>query len=337
LFTEAIDLNTAANQGVFDVYLGLTASGYDLANPDRAGVIHKALLAENWSQRTLQYFGFARTKDGRINPYWPRASILTAVSLLIERLPVSSHLTQIQTYLAAMDNISPSDMGSDMLYWTMDLPEQTTIIRKSRAYATAWEYYQQVIQSELYENRHSYQQEMIVAQDRLCILLPPQATLPQLVTILNPLQADPLTDVVNVYNRVYVVSSHLRSESSIHELIHILLSPWLCKWEERISVRVGLLDLVYDRMAYLTYAWDRSVGSWKNVFSETLVRVLTAFASGNEYSESQIGDLVQDGFVYARPIAETIVAMGKGNSLSEEWMDQCLCACAELAKQAKEN
>ncbi len=159
------------------------------------------------------------------------------------------------------------------------------------------------------------------------------------MTILNPLQADPLTDVVSVCDRVYVVTSHLRAESCAHELIHILLDPCLRVWGDRISRNVSLIDSVYDRMAHLMYAWDRSTASWNNVFSETLVRVLTVLVSddgGPEWQASQIEDLVQQGFAYARPIAETIVMMDKEQPLSDEWLDRCLRACARVAERTKE-
>ena len=68
MLIETVDFN-ADNQGIFDVYLGLIASGYDLANPIRAGAICELVMAENWSQQTLQYFSFAQINDGRINPY----------------------------------------------------------------------------------------------------------------------------------------------------------------------------------------------------------------------------------------------------------------------------
>jgi len=339
LFAKAVDLNTASNQGIFDVYAGLTASGYDLANPDRAGKICDVLMTENWSQQILQYFGFTRIQDGRVNPYWPRASILTSVSLLIDRLPVATHLALIREHLSAMRNLSPAGVDKAMIQWASDLPKQTEVIRTVRMYAKAWEQYQQAIQSEISENGVRYQQEMLTAQGRFCVLLPPHFSSlpPQLITILNPLQADALTDVVNVRGRVYVVTSHLRTESCMHELIHILLDPWLRIWEERISTRVALLDLVYDRMTHLTYAWDHSVASWMNVFSETLVRVLTVLISDDRYPGqlSEIDDLVQQGFAYALPIAETISAMGKEQSLSDEWLEQCLWTCAKYAKQIR--
>ncbi len=228
-----------------------------------------------------------------------------------------------------------------MIHWAAGLPRQTEFIRTVRMYAKAWDRYLQVIQNEISENGVRYQQEMLAAQGRLFALLPPHfsSSPPRLITLLNSLQADPLTDVVNVRGQVYVVTSHLRTGSCLHELIHVLLAPWLHKREERISTRATLLDLVYDRMIYLAYAWDHSAASWMNVFSETLVRVLAVLVSDDNVPGqlSEIDDLVHHGFAYALPIAETMSTMGKEQSLSDEWLEQCLRACARVAKQVRGN
>lgn len=330
-----MDFNEAINQGVFDVYLGFMASGYDIANPDRIRAIRNTILTENWNHQLLQYFEFARVSDGRVNPYWPRASILAAVSLVVEHLPKAAHLDAIQAYLAAMGNLSPADVDNIIIRWAVELPKQTASIRNVRTYAKAWEYYQQIIQHEISDNGMHCQEDMVVAQARLRVLLMSHASSPNLIPILNPLQADPLTDIVTVEDRVYVVTSHLRSESYIHELIHILLIPWLLRWKGRISTSTDLLDLVYDRMVYLAYAWDHSAASWSNVFSETLVRVLTVFASNDDSERqfSQLGDLVEQGFVYALPMAKTIATLSNEQSLSDQWLERCLRACAQLAEQ----
>lgn len=340
MFVKDIDLNTAADVRIFDVYIGLAAAGYDLASPSRAGTICEGLMTQNWSQELLQYFRFARIHDGRINPYWPRASILTSVSLLIDQSPIASHTALIRAHLTAMSNLSPTDLDETIIRWAADLPKQIEVIRTARTYTNTWEYYQQAIQCDIRENGVHYQQEIISTQKRLCELLSPHfSSPPKVITILNPLQADPLTDVVSAHGRIYVVTSHLRSESCIHELIHILLDPWMRKWEKRISKSVALLDLVYKRMAHLAYAWDYSAASWANVFSETLVRVLTVIVSnyGRPEQVCQIGDLVQEGFAYALPIAETIAGIGKEQSLSDEWLEQCLWACSKFAQQTTGN
>ena len=333
-----MDFNETINQGVFDVYLGLMASGYDIANSDRISTIRNALIAESWSPQVLRYFELARINDGRVNPYWPRASILASVSLLVERLSGEAHLAAIRAYLTSMDNLSPGDVDKRIIRWAADLPKHTAAIQSFRTYAKAWECYQQLIQNEISDNGNRYQEEMLAMQARLRIMLPPLSSSPKLISILNPLQADSLTDIVRVQDQVYVVTSHLRSESCIHELIHILLAPWLHRWKEQISASTNLLDLVYDRMVHLTYAWDHSAASWGNVFSETLVRVLTALVSSDDSEEqlSKITDLLDQGFVYALPIAETIATMSVEQSLSEQWLERCLWNCAQLAKQEQE-
>ena len=336
---DFLNINAANNQGVFDAYLGLTASGYDLANPTRVGAICDTVMAENWSQRTLQYFHFARINDGRVNPYWPRASILTSISLLIDQLPAKTHLTLIRKYLACQCNLPPAEMDDAMVNWAIAFPEQAAFLRTSRVYADARTRYQHVIQDEIHKYGICYSRNVLAAQDRLYALLPLPPSSPQVITILNPLQADPLTDVVNVLDRVYVVTSHLRAESYMHELIHILIEPFLRVWGNRLSKDVNLLDAVYDRMTQLMYAWDHSVASWSNVFSETLVRVLTVLVfddEGPEWQALQIEDQVQQGFAYARPIAEAIVTMDKEQLLSEEWLDRCLRDCAEEVEQIKQ-
>ena len=329
-----MDLITT-NQRVFEVYLGLTTSGYDLGNPNRITAMHKSIQAADWSQQTLQYFRYACVNDGRINPYWPRASILTLVGILIDLEPSNFNKVMIRTHLAGIDNISPEDMDDDVINWAGTLIEQMMSLRGSQSYADAWACYQQIVQDEIRKKGNQYQTEILSAQDRLFDLLPFQSSPLKMTTILNPLQADPLTDIVSVQNCHYVVTSHLRTDSFIHELIHLSIDPYLSVWKDQLLRNMDLLDSAYEPMAHLSYAWDHSYASWQNVFSETLVRVLTLLVSENEDLESQkaqIETLVQQGFIYARPIAETITMIKGVQPLSDEWLKECLRACTLIAK-----
>ncbi|HHW11153.1 MAG TPA: hypothetical protein GXX29_14420 [Firmicutes bacterium] len=51
-------------QSIFDVYLGLTVAGYELAAPSRAGRINKAIAAASWPPDLRLYFGRARLAAG---------------------------------------------------------------------------------------------------------------------------------------------------------------------------------------------------------------------------------------------------------------------------------
>lgn len=323
------------NQRVFEVYLGLTASGYDLGNPNRTAAIYKIIRAANWNQQALKYFSYASINDGRINPYWPRASILTLVSILVDLEPSNFNKAMVRTYLAGIDNISPEDMDEDVINWAGDLIEQIRLLREAQGYADAWACYQQIVQDEILRKGNQYKNEILSAQDRLFDLLPLRSSPIRITTLLNPLQADPLTDIVSVHNCHYIVTSHLRTNSFIHELIHISINPYLRIWKDRLSKSKHLLELVYDRMEHLSYAWDHSSDSWLNVFTETLVRVLTVLVSENESLESQeshIEDLVQQGFIYSRPIAETIIMAKSIHPFSYEWLEDCLQACTSTAE-----
>ena len=317
------------------MYLGLTASGYDLGSPNRTAAMVEIIRAMNWNQPALKYFSYACINDGRINPYWPRASILTLVSILVDLEPSNFNKAMVRTHLAGLDNISPEDLDNDVINWAGALTEQIVLLRETQGYADAWACYQQIVQDEVWRKGNQYTTEILSAQGRLFDLLSLRSSQIRITTLLNPLQADPLTDVVSVHNCHYIVTSHLRTNSFIHELIHISINPYLRIWKDRLSKSKHLLELVYDRMEHLSYAWDHSYASWLNVFTETLVRVLTILVSENEILESQetqIEDLVQQGFLYARPIAETIT-MEKGiQPLSFEWLEDCLQSCTSIAQ-----
>lgn len=337
LFDEIVGIILPPHRGIFNVYLGLIASGYDPGNPVRAGKIRKRIRTGGWSQKTLQYFNFACINDGRINPYWPRASILTSISLLVDQCPMKVTPKMIRAHLSTMKNISPLDIDDHVINWAAGLIEQAESLRDTQIYDDIWADYLQTVQDEITQNGNQYRTKILAAHNRLCDLLPVNIAPIQVATILNPLQAGLLTDVVNVQNHSYVVTSHLRANSYVHELLHVSLDSCLQTWEERISENVNLLDLVYVHMNPLSYAWDHSPTSWYNVFSETLVRVLTVLISDAdpESQNFQIERLVQQGFTYARLIAEILALREDVQPLTNEWLEVCLQACATLANQAK--
>ena len=328
--------NIIDKQAVFDVYLGLIASGYHLDNPERTGALRRTILGGNWNQQDINYFGLACINDGRINPYWPRASILTAVSLLTEHAEKAAHLALVRAYLATMSNISPEEANEATAVWIAAVPEHCMSLRSTVGYHEVWECYRNIIRYDLKENGPRYECEVFAARRRLSALFRPPLNKVEVVTVLNPLQADPLTDIVKSGNRIYVITSHLRVGSYIHELVHIFLDPYLNDWTERISQHSYLLNPVYERMASLRYAWDRSSASWCNVFSETLVRVLTVMVFDSDTDASLISaiqGIVEDGFLYAWPVFDTLAKNDFQLPLSDQCLDRCLQACLTATQQ----
>jgi hypothetical protein len=328
---ETVNLDLADHQQVFDVYLGLSAAGYDLANPHRKQGFDDLIASTDWSQPILEYFHYARISDGRINPFWPRAFILTLAGLFASETPAELSTAQIRKQLMELGNLSPAEIDDEVVDWAAAFPDLANHLRKTRIYPGARALYQGAIQDEIRKHGLRYQWEVLAGQNRLRKMLPCAAWQP-LISILNPLQADPLTDVISLNGRIFVVTSHLRSESYLHEQIHVALEPYLSAWEGRLVEDVGLLESVYDHMHCLTYAWDHSAASWNNVFSEMLTRVLTIWAleDGNPMQQAKkLENLVKQGFAYALPIAESIHKLPVGQPISDAWLEQCLRLCGE--------
>lgn len=318
---------------VFDVYLGLTASGYHLANPIRAGLLIQAVLTGNWPKTALDYFREARIDDGRVNPYWPRGSILAAVAWLTECGDLDPDLSSICAYLATLRNVSPAERGCDVAKWALALPDHILSLESCSEYGNALSAYALSVEQEISSNGLDYCRKVRHAVSKLARLFPgpPQSVL----TVLNPLQADELTDVIHTDRSACIVTSRLRPESYLHELIELHLEAVLPEWRPAIARRRRLLDAVYESMNQLSYAWDRTDTSWVNVFCETLTRSLAAWVLAGHSPpqlEEQVGQIVGGGFIYARPIVEAIAGGASVHPLTVEWLERCLDACDAVGR-----
>lgn len=200
-----MDTASFYRQSVFGVYLGLTAASYDLANPLRANAITKVISAEDWPRATLEYFGKARIDDGRVNPYWPRRSILTSISYLTEGYEMGIDLDSIRSYLGRLGNIAPSERDQEIAQWAMALPEQKRLLGCSTRYSGIFSEYAKTVEHEVEENGYSYSRRVDNAKSKLTRLLPSSSL--SVCTVLNPLQADELVDVVEMRNSVCVIPS----------------------------------------------------------------------------------------------------------------------------------
>lgn len=71
---------------LFATYVGLTASGYDMADcSDREiGLIIDSIRKAVWPDDVIIYFSKARTDRCEVNPYWSKASMLSGASLRIQ-------------------------------------------------------------------------------------------------------------------------------------------------------------------------------------------------------------------------------------------------------------
>jgi hypothetical protein len=224
------------NHNVFDVYLGLTASGYHLANTVHAGSIINMVLDEDWDNTMIKYFQRANQDDGRINPYWPRASILSAVGILTEHTDPTMFKSSVYAYLKTLRNISSLDKSEETANWAVVLPDHVRYLRSNRHYQDIILCYQQAINREIERQWPVFDYQVNTANTVIKSLFPEHQS--HVITILNPLQADPLTDIVETSANVWVITSYLRAESFVHESIHACLDTMLPSWIEEISTNI---------------------------------------------------------------------------------------------------
>lgn len=69
------------NKNIFTVFVGLTASGYNLAENSFDRDIINSIREIEYDEDIIVYFKKARTSTCELNPYWPKAFFLSLASL----------------------------------------------------------------------------------------------------------------------------------------------------------------------------------------------------------------------------------------------------------------
>ncbi|MGE5654965.1 MAG: hypothetical protein ACM3ZQ_12030, partial [Bacillota bacterium] len=138
------------NTHLFAAYVGLTISGYDMAD-DRDLEIQELIRkvrSLHWPPAIARYFAVARTGKVKVNPYWPRGSMLSTASLHIgpDHRFAQADESELERVFLQAENIGPEDKAPDLLAWVMRLPEMVVIIMEHPAYAELWNSYLTIIQ-----------------------------------------------------------------------------------------------------------------------------------------------------------------------------------------------
>jgi hypothetical protein len=130
--------------------------GYNLANPNRADSITGIILAQDWERPILDYFRWAYIGDGRVNPYWPRASILTAVGILTDNIDSTRVFPFIHSYVTSLRNVSVTEKDEQTIMWAASLPEKIQYLRSCQHYQIISSSFREAIRREVAENRANY-------------------------------------------------------------------------------------------------------------------------------------------------------------------------------------
>lgn len=69
------------NKNIFTTFAGLIASGYNLSEDSCDRDIINSIREVKYDEDIIDYFIKARTSNCEVNPYWPRAFLLSLASL----------------------------------------------------------------------------------------------------------------------------------------------------------------------------------------------------------------------------------------------------------------
>lgn len=321
------------SQGVFTVYAGLIASGYDMVRPacDSLQRLINAIRECRWPERATAYFGQARTDACEVNPYWPRAFLLTLAALYLPDSAPCAYPdpSAAVRHIESLDAVNPEDRGRDTMEWVLALPDACHSLRAQPEFERLLSLYREAIDAFEYEGAASEARACIVRRmgvgsDRL----------PVVTIVPNPLQARELTDVVSIDEETYLISAEPDSSSCVHEMLHDLLKDALRRNRTVVGSFTHLLQPVLAQMLSLRYAWDSSSDSWYRVFEEHFVRTAEIWVtrgdapvSARRTASTQAGY----GFRYAPTLMECFLSRWPGMDRFDEFVLCCLESCGALA------
>ena len=321
-----------ASKQVFSVYVGLTASGYDLARASGGQAVRRLAQAigdANWPEQVVTYFRQARTGGCAVNPYWPRAFLLTLASLYLPESPPYRYADTrvIRRHIRELDAVSPAAKGSDTIQWVLELPDVYEMLWAQPILHGLWNLYESSLNLAQCEKAASEAVSLILKRTGAA---PEQ--LPDIVILPNPLQAPELTDAIILGGRAHLIKAEPDVSSCVHEILHHLLSPAIKPSRPVMTEFAYLLDPVRDDMLRLGYAWDNTEESWRRTFEEHLMRAAEIWMScGDEPRSVERGAAhqAQCGFKYVPVIVRCFESSWSGMDTLQDFIIRCLHACRE--------
>ena len=319
-----------ASKQVFGVYLGLTASGYDLARPSRSQCLCQliqGIKASDWPRHVLAYFRKARTDSCAVNPYWPRAFLLSLASLYLPESPPYQYSDPgiLERHIEGLDAVSPADKRADTIRWVLQLPDIYQNLWAQSVTDRLWTGYEGLINLGQAEKVAVDAAALVVRRTGIA-----PGRLPGIVVHPNPLQAPEVTAAVAIAESIYIIASEPDLASCIHEMLHHLLSPALALARGIIREFAYLLEPLREDMLRLGYAWDDKEQSWHRVFEEHVIRAAQIWITCGEDPESAeraAADQVRYGFRYVPAITRCFRLHWSGIDSAEDFVTHCLHAC----------
>lgn len=267
------------NKNVSAIYFELLNSGYEYYSIERDEEHIRKLNSFRHIKKEASFFKSVYREDCDVYPYWPRASMLEHASFYVDvkNKSFSDH-EAYKTAVMSADNISDAQRNSAFWLWLNDFPASLAAVLNSAEFNSYfhWECDWVKHQNNL---RHA---ELGRLSDIIEFCASKYGTaIDTVLLLLNPIKCVYSADYY-LFDGTFVFSSGKFSvESVVHEYLHHVVHPSVCKLKHRIIAHKTKYPGI-DSSYYL----DNADNGCVNAFEEYAVRQLTACLLNGERPES---------------------------------------------------
>lgn len=276
------------NRELFASWCALTAAGYDLAEPTGVTVeLMKGIQALPLDAQTRTWFGQARTDSVEVNPWFPRASALSAGCFFMDK-PLDALLSFIQSTGTTM-------IDDAFMEWIAPYQAYIEAVEQLNGFASLWDRYREAILTD--------QVGAMLKALQLKLLSYGYSIEEELIFVPNRLQSPFLADYVYKQGELYVICSSVNLLGIVHEYLHRALRGFEPIWLRIATTTQSewLLDL--SEMKKYGYMLDDSPKSVAHALEDCVVRAVSALIVG-ENTRTYAHDYREAGFTFAATLME---------------------------------
>ena len=297
------------NIGLFATYVGLTVSGYDLADKNDKDIaeLYNSIMDIDCPQNVVDYFAYARTNKNEVNPYWPRSSILSSACFFVSTKDASRYdsFDDFILFQRSVGNVSQEEFDDEVTNWLKKLPSFIDSIMRNNAFDELWNNYQRIISIRT-ENYIQVLEKVDKAINNFCA--DSQLISPNIVFSPNLLQSPYIADSVTRRNTIIIIKTSPDVLSLLHEFLHSVIKPLRDCF--KVYIRKYDFELMADitKMSFHGHMWNESKESMINALEESFVRGLSIAMTVQLSNFGQVADYmlseVDTGFKLVPIIAQ---------------------------------
>jgi len=294
-------ISIRVNEYLFMSYVGLVASGYELADKNDTEIMSLVDDIKNTSfkDNAIQYFKKAWSTNA-INPYWPYGSDISAASFFIKDFTFSN----FDDYTAFTKSVGFDGRDNWFWVWIKEFPNALRQIKESPEYSRLWKRYQDIIQTRL----NDYNRQIKVIESAVNKFTNMSYSIEFSP---NLLQMPGMADFVKQGDRTVVITTYPTEIAILHEFLH----PFVSAHRNIISVLLPIANLDKrintERMITYGYMWDDSEDAKVHALEECFVRGISIGISNmNKQEKAQYCKWSCDsGFLLTSEILKAIDTM----------------------------